>query len=634
MTSTLHISQRYLMRSDSVRRPRAPKNDANWQAYRCEQDWSHKASFQSQECTPSFPIAVEHIVGTFERALTDSDEWLTADNPGVGQDFLDPESIKGMTKFYLERLWTPGNKGDTSYSIQAFVGDSCKRGILEPVIVAKVYPVMIQKRSYRFLTGKPAAEFDGAVPAYDYLGDNVGVKVVESMRLAIDLIPYNDFFPDPSEANNYRIHRTRRQLHELLANPEYDPEAVRRLLGKAAQEHERMDRSRTTGEKSIQRDPYEVEVYEGWGNIIDETSGEMLFANVFWTWCGDEILREPTPNPFWDGSDPFIEAPLIRVPGSTEHKALADHVVPMWRLSNEMINLISDASLRAAWGIGQMRTDIMENPEEVAEGIPQGYTAVLKPNTPINAKFYERVDEAPRAQMTLDGLDKIEGYLQQGLAIPDTKFGTTPGPGTSATATVQALQQSGSLYENFAARYEDTFLEPLFEKSWKVILQWSDHFMEEELISILGPRRMLQLTSMKPVERWQLLHKVKFKVRGLRQLANRERNFQKKMVLLQQLQSDPQFADFFGRNYDYDKLYASILVDSGVDPEAWRLDPDQQAEADAQAAPAQPIAGGQLDASLGAGSGASAPNISGPEANSGMQSGLAPANPNAGGALG
>ena len=191
------------------------------------------------------------------------------------------------------------------------------------------------------------------------------------------------------------------------------------------------------------------------------------------------------------------------------------------------------------------------------------------------------------------------------------------------------MQQSGSLYESFAARYEDTFLEPLFEKAWKVLIQWSDHFMEEELLSIIGAKAMLTLTAMKPVERWQLLHKVRFKVRGLRQIATRERNFQKKMVLLQSIQADPKFADFFGRNFDFDKMYASILVDSGVDPEMWRLDqPPPPPEM------AQPIAGGQLDASLGNSSGASAPNVSGPEANSGMQSGLAPANPNAGGALG
>ena len=45
---TLRISQRYYLRANTARKPRLAKNDANWQAYRCEQDWSHKAEFQSR----------------------------------------------------------------------------------------------------------------------------------------------------------------------------------------------------------------------------------------------------------------------------------------------------------------------------------------------------------------------------------------------------------------------------------------------------------------------------------------------------------------------------------------------------------------------------------------------------------
>lgn len=636
--NVLRISRRNYHRSWTARRARLRVNDANWQAYRCQMDWSHKAEFQSRECTPMFPIAVEQIVGTFERALTDSDDWLSADPAGVGAPFLPPDIIKGLLKFYLDRLYRPGQHAETGFGIQALVGDACKRGILEPCIVVKVYPVSIARRRYRLRESEPREgpnEFEGATPAYDYVGSMMSVTMDETMRLAIDLIPYADYFPDPSEANNFEIHRTRRQLHELMANPEYDPEAVRRLLGRATdQRQQQYDKSKTSGEQTVGADPFEIEVFEGWGNIVDELTGDVLYENCFWSWAGDEMLRMPTPNPFWDGTRPFIMAPLIRVPGSLEHKALADHVVPMWRASNELVNLLLDGAMRAAWGVGQIRPDLMESPEEVAEGMPQGYTAVLKPNVPVNAKFYERVDNGEAPQLSLEGLARMEGYVQSGLAVPDTKLGTLPDKQVKATEIVSAMQASGSLYESFAARFEDTFLEPLFEKCWKVIIQWSDSFMEEELLQILGPRKMLQLMAMKPAERWQMLHKTYFKVRGLRQLANRERNFQKKMVLLQLLGTNQQFADYFGQKYDYGKLFDSIMVDSGTDPETLELDGDALVAAQSQPPPQAPIAGGQLDAALAGSSGASPQNITGPEANSGMQSGLAPANPNAGGALG
>jgi hypothetical protein len=641
----LAISKRYYHRSWTTRKPRQRLNDANWMAYRCENDWSHKAAFQSRECTPMFPIAVEQIVGTFERALTDSDDWLSADPAGVGAPFLPPDTIKGLLKFYLDRLYRPGAHAETGCGIQSFVGDACKRGILEPCIVAKIYPVMTVRRRYRMKGVQPdldeaaetagAESFTGAYPAYDYLGETLAVDTDEKMRLAIDLIPYQDFFPDPSEANNFEIHRTRRQLHELLANPEYDATAIQRLLGRAQETRASVyDKSKTSGEQTVGADPFEIEVFEAWGNVIDEYTGEVLHENCFWSWAGDEIIRPPTPNPFWDGTRPFIVAPLIRVPGSQEHKALADHVVPMWRASCELVNLLLDGAMRAAWGVGQLRPDIMESPEEVAEGMPQGYTAVLKPNAPLNAKFYERVDNGEAPQLSLEGLARMEGYVQSGLAVPDTKLGTIPDKQVKATEIVSAMQASGSLYESFAARFEDTFLEPLFEKAWRIVIQWSDSFLEEELLQILGAKKMLQLVAMKPVERWQVLHKTYFKVRGLRQLANRERNFQKQMVLLQLLGTNQQFADYFGTKYSYGKLFDQIMLNSGVDPETMELEGEELAAAQMQPPPAQPIAGGQLDAALGGSSGASPQNITGPEANSGMQSGLAPANPNAGGQLG
>jgi hypothetical protein len=627
----LRISERMRSRGETWRRPRKKKNDENWQAYRQEQDWSHKADFQSRETLPTFPIAVEQIVGTFERALTDSDSWLLAEPEGYGKPLLDPVIVKGLTQFYFGRLHRPGNHAETSYGVQVLVGDSVKRGILEPIVAAKIFPVYVNRRSYRFKERRPDAQ--GEFAAHEFLGEEQAHEDIETMRLAVELLGWDDYLCDNSQALRWEMHRSRKQLSELLANDDYDQEVVKTLLGKANEEFDRRAQNKSLGERSIAPDPYEIEVYECWGDMIDERTGEVMYQNCFWTFAGGKMLRRPTPNPFWDGTRPFITAPILRVPGSNEPKALADAVVPMWRASNELFNLVLDGSMRSAWGIAQVRTDIMENPEEIEDGIPQGYTAVLRPNVRQGDKFYERVDNGEVPQLAMEGLNRTEQYLNEGLATPDTKLGQLPQRAVKATEVVQAMQASGSLYESFAARYEDTFLEPLFEKGWKIIVQYANDFLQDEIVQILGATNTLRLLEMTAAERWRLLHKMTFRVRGLRGLAAKDRNFSKQMTILNLLSSNQQFADYFGRKYSFDKFFDELIVNAGCDPETWRLDEDPNADpgADAQQEDVPPpsgSAGGQLDPALAGSTGASQPNVEATtQAQAGAATEIAPKNP-------
>lgn len=625
MADILTISRRYFTRSDTVFRPRRKKNEENWYAYLGQQDFSYKADYQSRETTPGFPIAVEHIVGTFERALTDSDDWLASDLAGAGKPFIEPAAVGELLQFFLQRLWRPGNHPETGYGISTFVGDACKRGIMEPTIIAKVWPVLVKKRLFDFETVDPKGT--GAFPQVELIGKSGKPREVTRMRLAIELIPYENYFPDPSPHCRYEIHRSQRNLYELLANPEYKRETVLSLIGKANESQLRRNAALTQAQHAVAPDPYEIEVFEAWGDIVDHESGEMLHENVFWTWAGDEIIRDPTENPYWDGTRPFVPAHLLRVPGSLEGKALADHAVPMWRAMNEMVNLLLDQAMRAAWGVGQVRADIMESPEEVADGVPQGYTAVLKPNTPQGLKFYERVDNGEAPQISLNEVQRLEGFLQESLAMPDTKLGTIPSRQTKATEVVQAMQSSGSLYESFAARFEDTFLEPLFEKCWRLILQYADDFLEEEIIQILGPKVTLRLLDLSRAERFKLLQSAHFKVRGLRGIASRERKFQKLMTVVNLLGSNQQFADNFGETKDFTKLWDQLLLATGVDPTTLETDEEPE-EAPAPPEESPPgSAGGQLNPDLAASSGASAPNVEGAAGAQGPSTAFAPNNP-------
>lgn len=638
----LSLSHRMFTRSDMVRRARKPRNEANWLAYRGEQDWSHKADFQSRETTPGFPMAIEQIVGVFERALTDSEDWVDAQPVSIGKaPFLDADTTRQLLMYFLTRLWLPGNRPETSHGIQVVIADAVKVGLMEPAIVAKIWPVITKKRHFRLKKVEPTADA-GDFDANQLVGEELESVDVDTVRLAIEIVPWDDYFPDPSPACQYEIHRTRKHLSELLANPEYDQDKVKSLMGRANAEMDRRDPRKSAGERAQGPDPFDIEVFEGWGNVIDDKTGEVLHENVFWTWAGDCVLREPTANPCWDGTRPFIVAPILRMPGSKEPKALADLAVPMWRATNELVNLLIDGSMRAAWGVGQVRPDIMESPEEISGGMPQGYVAVLKPNVPINSRFYERVDESVAPQFSLEGLNRLENYIGEALATPDTKLGQIPDKAVKATEIVQAMQASGSLFESLAARLEDTLLEPLFEKAWRYIIQYVESFVEDELVQILGARRALMLEEMSAAKRFRLLHKTTFKVRGLRGLNAQERKFAKLMTVVSLLQSNQQFADHFGQTRDFNKFWDQLLRSAGVDPTTLEMDeeapeetePTGVPELDNPAPPEAGSAGGQLDPTLAAGNGGSQPNLANVPSPEGAQGGLssmaATTNPNTG----
>jgi hypothetical protein len=176
-----------------------------------------------------------------------------------------------------------------------------------------------------------------------------------------------------------------------------------------------------------------------------------------------------------------------------------------------------------------------------------------------------------------------------------------------ATEIVQAMQASGSLFESMAARVEDTFLEPLFEKAWKLIVQYADDFIFEEMVQLLGPRLTLQLAAMSPQERWALVSHAKFKVRGLRGVASRERKFSKLMTLTNLLATAPQFADAFGQTKSYEKLFDQVLGASDVDPESLAREEAPPGATPEEPAPPGEMAGGQLNPALSPAAGASIP---------------------------
>lgn len=571
---------------------RRAQNLANWNAYHSRQNWDHKLPWQTQQTIAEFGISVEQSVGTLERGLTDTEDWLTCEGIGIGDPVIDPDTIAHLLKYYLQRLWVPGDAPETSYNLANLVGDGLKRALLESVMTAKVYGRIETKYQYRLVESKPIKGKFGhreALTAYNQVEmgrQKVQRDPVDNFRLCVDLIPWEDYYPDPSLLNKYVCHEVTMHLSELGANPDYDRDVVDAIRGTADASYADMYKRLTSDLVFIQHDTDEVRVQEFWGDLIDPDTGEVLATNSFWTVCNGQLLRPPTPNPFWHGKRPFVSAALLRTPNSTIHKALADDAVITWQFLNELVSLMFDGALGSVWGKHQMRTDYVENSDDFNEGVPQAAVFLLRPNTPEGYKALEKIDSGELPQYAMEIFSLAQRQFQTAMATNDLKLGQQPSQETTATSIVEAMQAAGSLFESIAARVEDTFLDPVFELAWMTVLQYEfDHkLVDPALVQILGPERVLQLTQMTNQERFVLLSQsAKFKCRGLRGVAARSRVMTKLSNIVQLMGTSPELQQLFGPGgkFSMQRLGEQLIRNSGIDPST--LEKTQQ-EKDADAA--------------------------------------------------
>jgi len=578
---TISFSNSAIEEAREATRERRRQNEENLLAYRGEQDWGEKLDDQSQETLPDFPVSVDQQVATLQRATTDTDDWFTVDDVGWAQSLLAPQDCHGLMSLYLSNLWFPGDYPSTYYDIQQFIGDAYRNGILESIVTCKVRPVRVYKRIPRLKVGKPLKD-DIDVDVTELSGPDVLEWVDdEETRIDLSLIGFEDYFQDPTLARNWVCHEFDRTLWELKSIPTYDQTAVKAIESKIDEDAESY-RRRRTGMPTLKSRKGKIRVREFWGNLPDAKNGGLRIRNAKWVQCGEYLFQKPGPNPRWDGFRPILSKPLNGIPLSTVHKALADHAVPMWRFRNELISLMMDGAIRSAWGIYQMRDDMLKHPDEVEAGLPQAYTGTIKNTEPIGKKFLERVDEGEVPNYAMQMLNIVDAQFQIAMATPDLKLGQLPPKEVRATEIVEAMAASGSLFEAYAARFEQ-FLESIFQLVWNTILQGVDNWVTPDIVQILGPEKALEMQRLGPAKRFMMLREVKFTIRGLRAVASKNRLFNKLAGLAQILAADPDLKAAYQKKYSLERLVELMGRNSGVVMRTLELTEDEQA-AMAQAA--------------------------------------------------
>ena len=540
---TIRIVNACLRESQEGKRRRLELNRINRDAYHNQQDWSHKIEGQSKEFLPKTAETVEQFAAFLKRGLTQFGDWFSVSSTSPISD----ESIRKLMRCFLENL--PAEDNSTT-SFGEILSDAGKVGLLESIMVFKVHGGMYTKNFF---------VEEGDVIEQDH------------WRLQIDLVSPESYDKDPTGRGLYEIHTVMRDLHHVRDMAErgiYNQTEVDKIKNDFEQAEEEKRKDPTTPDPTKDKPSFRksVQIREFWGTLLN-FDGTVKRKNVLVTIANDKYVLREVEFPFWHGESPFVTIPLMRVPFSIWHRALYDQVVPLNFALNEMFNLMLDGGLAAVWGIKQLRLDLLEDPRQVADGIPQGKTLAIREDVPEGMKVLEQVTEGTVPNDAMAMYTLLDREFNASALTNDIKMGLLPPKQVRATEVVEATQSQAVILDSIVGNIERR-LEILLRKAWLTIAQNADDLMAAEVADSMTQPEMFLFASMSPRERFGMFAQgCTFKVHGLSATLAKARDFQRIMALLQVGQTSPLLAPAMMRRWSPDKLLTHLTKIMNLNPE-------------------------------------------------------------------
>ena len=614
--SIISAINEYRIESEDARRTRRWKNDRNWDAFLGKQDWRHKQEGQSTEFLPKVPVSVEQLAALVKRGMIQFGDWFSIEVDNTLQEVVDGAQIRTILKCFLDDLWGPNN---TKNQLTTVVSDAVKQALLKSLFIIKTHGSLRTKRTFNFERGE----------------GTLATEEAEEWQLRVDLVRFEDYYPDPTGAGLYEIHRVERDLHEILdqsgEGKMYDETAVKQLINQSftrPEDEELSDRDRNQDESTEPGFRKRVVLDEFWGTILNR-DGTVAHRNVVATVAnGRYLIRPPEPNPFWHQESPFDVMPLIRVPHSVFHKALFDHASDLNLAINELFNLMLDGGMAAVWGIKQLRLEDLEDPGQVAGGVRQGTTLVVKQTLPHNAKVLETVAEGDVPRDALAVYQALDREYNTAAMVNELKLGALPPKQVLATEILESSQSQNLMLDGIIADLE-VLMSSVLRKSWLNILQNADDIPEGTFKTVADRKVGLLLMRASPEERFALFAgKCAFKVFGISGTLTRALDFQKIMALLQATTVNPMLFQAFMLRFSPNRTLDRLLTTLNINPETIQKTPEElqnaQQEMERVAGAAQLISQGPRNAEGGPGGVASGPGSGGDETTAAIQQGANP----------
>jgi hypothetical protein len=606
----MNALRQYKMEAQQGREPRLRKNKRNWDIYLGIRDWSKKQKGQSTEQTPLLEVAEAQISAFIQRALTDVGDWFAAEL--YSQQIMTNQQAKTLLAYQLDSASSGGTDLDGEFP--TLVADAVTAGLLGSLLIFKVHGKYRDKlvfQSERGVQYRPQP--DGSeLPT---ISSEMVRRRVSTWQLVLDLVPAEDYYPDPYGRGLYEGHEVERdlwQVQKMAAAGTYDQAIVDQIEEDCAREEERywstLEAQRDDRTQTPPGFRKRVVIFELWGSILDER-GKIVEENVLCAMANNKyLIRPPEPNPYWHGERPFVTGALERVPFSVWHKASFDKAAELNVAHDELLNLILDGGIAAAWGTKVVYPDNLDDPAQIQDGIPQGATLIARQGLPPNAKVLESIAGGRVPQDSLLTLQMLKQEFETASQVNAVRMAQALRGGATATAVTAAEQTSSSVFDAKAKHAERT-LRKVLHLSWCNIMQFLDDADAEEVITAVGERAALMLNQMRPAERYEAFAGCKFRVHGLSTVLARMRHFQKLVALLQIANQGPVMAMSFVQRFSPKKVWDELFKSMNIDPST--LEPDEQERlqmGQTQQLLQQQLVGGQAGAAGGSPPGVSMPS--------------------------
>ena len=562
-------------------------DEQNWDAYHGRSMNNNKVDGQSDEFIPKVAQALEQIAASIKRGLVAFgnyfDVTLTPDPVITGS----PLTASGIVKLIRRRIEDPDEIVAGCTDFPTTIEDGIKAAALSSLLILKIHGIWDITRTYEVSTENIHNTYK--MPT----SDTTGIDVVDSRpaytkedlllvetrvwRLVVELVNPKDFFIDPTGRGLFHIHRTYKDLYQIVDaadTGDYDKEAVKELARASySYSQDDQDLERQTNQPVSMRPEFrkEIEIWEFWGTLLDSDGG-VAHRNCRCVIAGREyLILPPEPNPNAHGDHPFIYSPLVRVPFTTLHKGLFDQAVAFNLLLSDLFNLAADGALGSSWGVNLVQEGAVANIDQFEDCIPPGSTLIIKANYDLD-KVFKNVKTGGVSGDTFNMMNYTDQQFNAATNISDTKLGVLPKKTQSATGIADASASTDNYIAAIIFNLEQNVIKPALRKIWLTMLQNMDDWSAEDVEGCIGKEAAKHLGEMSPARRFaNYAMGSKFKVDGLSSLMARGTEFQKLMLLQQELTTNPMFAAIFLKKYSLEKFVQRFFKMANIDPEDFQL---------------------------------------------------------------
>lgn len=540
---------------------------SNWDRYWGRYDFSKKASWQSQHVLPEVPQYVDRWAAAMREALDAGGDWFTAEDEG-GTGISEPliPHINRVMKVLLGRCSRTPDGHYASFS--SLFEEQMKLGAIMACCASVTWQM-------------------------DSGGGWVRVASVD---------PREVWF-DPKGRGLYRRRHYEIDKHELVAMasrldefglPIYDLEQINQL-GAEVDEKTGQNREVSTGTgQGTDQGRTPIQIDEWRATILNPTTGEVWADRALLVTANSKFLiRGPEINPYWHNQDWVVFTPMVSVPMSIYGRTYMEEWVGTDDAFMEMTNLLLDATQMSAMKAFVAQSDMLQDPSQLAEGISPNKLFLLAEGMPV-ADFLKEIDLGELPPEAISAWTMLKEELREGAKLSEIALGQMPNKTHIAAEGIQQSAQAGSaMIRSMAKTIEQRFLEPLLTLVWQTALQYMDFL---SLANEIGE----DTANMLQAQRKQFLERrIKFRVRGISGLIDRQQKLQNLLQLLGAISQNPALLTAFMQKTNLPRLLNSMVVLFGVDPKLYEHTPaelmQQQVAAQMQAVQpqAQPAAAPQ-----------------------------------------